>query len=164
MSRVWYSRMRISRLNKKVGGASRKTRDLSSQYARIPAASYDDMEDGTESGMEAIGPRQERRRSSLYRLRRIDACPWIPARYVLAILSFLGFFNVYALRVNLSVAIVEMDNSTATLHHGSARVRREAATSHLYYGLIFPSSVLLNRLLLIVFCRYSLGTTSRKVM
>jgi len=114
------------------------------QYARIPAASYDDIEDGTESIMEEIGPRQERRRSSLYRLRRIDACPWIPARYVLAILTFLGFFNVYALRVNLSVAIVEMDNSTATLHHGSAPVRREAVTSHLYFGRIVTISVLLN--------------------
>ena len=45
-----------------------------------------------------------------------DWCPWIPARYVLAIVSCLGFCNVYALRVNLSVAIVEMDSDTSTLH------------------------------------------------
>ena len=32
----------------------------------------------------------------------------VPARYVLAVLSFLGFANVYALRVNLSMAIVAM--------------------------------------------------------
>ena len=38
--------------------------------------------------------------------------PWIPARYVMTMLGFLGFFNLYALRVNLSVAIVAMvDNS-----------------------------------------------------
>ncbi|GIX89354.1 hypothetical protein CEXT_804531 [Caerostris extrusa] len=36
----------------------------------------------------------------------------IPARYVLTILGFLGFCNVYALRVNLSVALVAMINNT----------------------------------------------------
>ncbi|XP_065191709.1 sialin-like [Sycon ciliatum] len=44
-----------------------------------------------------------------------DGCcscmPYMPARYMLAILSFLGFANVYALRVNLSVAIVAMVQS-----------------------------------------------------
>lgn len=35
------------------------------------------------------------------------------ARYVLALLGFLGFANVYAMRVNLSVAIVAMVNNTA---------------------------------------------------
>ena len=39
---------------------------------------------------------------------------YIPARYVLAFLSFLGFANVYALRVNLSVAIVGMVKKTPT--------------------------------------------------
>ncbi|GFY47713.1 hypothetical protein TNIN_205181 [Trichonephila inaurata madagascariensis] len=38
----------------------------------------------------------------------------IPARYVLTVLGFLGFCNVYALRVNLSVAMVAMINNTAT--------------------------------------------------
>ena len=60
--------------------------------------------------------------TSFQRLRRVDIFPWIPARYSLAILSFLGFFNVYALRVNLSVAIVQMDNSTAQNYRHSARV------------------------------------------
>ncbi|GFY65931.1 hypothetical protein TNIN_189051 [Trichonephila inaurata madagascariensis] len=31
-----------------------------------------------------------------------------PARYVFALLGFLGFFNVYAMRVNLNVAIIAM--------------------------------------------------------
>lgn len=39
---------------------------------------------------------------------------YFPARYVLAILSFAGFANVYALRVNLSVAIVAMTTSDTT--------------------------------------------------
>lgn len=42
-----------------------------------------------------------------------DMCPCIPARYVLAIIGFLGFVNVYALRVNLSMAILEMVNDSA---------------------------------------------------
>ncbi|GFR93810.1 vesicular glutamate transporter [Elysia marginata] len=35
----------------------------------------------------------------------------VAARHVLAFLAFLGFFNVYCLRVNLSVAVVAMVNS-----------------------------------------------------
>jgi hypothetical protein len=35
------------------------------------------------------------------------------ARYVMAFMGFLGFANVYAMRVNLSVAIVAMVNNTA---------------------------------------------------
>ena len=42
-----------------------------------------------------------------------DFFPIMPARYMLAIMGFLGFFNVYALRVNLSMAIVAMVNETA---------------------------------------------------
>jgi len=62
-------------------------------------------------------PQQPRSRGCLGR----DYFPCVPARYVLAVISSLGFFNVYALRVNLSVAMVEMDNDT-TKHSGSARV------------------------------------------
>ena len=38
--------------------------------------------------------------------KRSTGC--IPTRYVLAILGHIGFANVYALRVNLSVAIIDM--------------------------------------------------------
>ena len=37
---------------------------------------------------------------------------WCSTRFFLAYLGFFGFANVYALRVNLSVAIVSMVNST----------------------------------------------------
>jgi hypothetical protein len=37
----------------------------------------------------------------------------VKARYVMAFMGFLGFANVYAMRVNLSVAIVAMVNNTA---------------------------------------------------
>ncbi|GAV05726.1 hypothetical protein RvY_15809-2 [Ramazzottius varieornatus] len=34
--------------------------------------------------------------------------PWIPVRYLMVILAFFGFCNLYALRVNMSIAIVSM--------------------------------------------------------
>ena len=54
-------------------------------------------------------------------LRR-DHFPCIPARYVLAIMISIGFAIVFGLRVNLSVAIIQMVNGTATVNEGSARV------------------------------------------
>ncbi|XP_065056237.1 vesicular glutamate transporter 2.1-like [Rhopilema esculentum] len=46
-------------------------------------------------------------------------CSWLPKRYLLAILSFLGFLNLYLLRVNLSVALVAMvSNKTITTSFG----------------------------------------------
>nr|XP_039255122.1 sialin-like [Styela clava] len=50
---------------------------------------------------------------------------WTSARYVLAYMAFFGFFNVYALRVNLSVAIVSMANTSDT-HNAS----NECPVSH----------------------------------
>ena len=40
--------------------------------------------------------------------------PWIGVRHIFAFLGFLGFVNVYAMRVNLSVAIVAMVNDTSS--------------------------------------------------
>lgn len=42
-----------------------------------------------------------------------DTKDCLKARHILGILGFLGFANVYAMRVNLSVAIVAMVNSTS---------------------------------------------------
>ena len=53
---------------------------------------------------------------------RKDYCSCIPARYVLAVMTCFGLTVVYGLRVNLSVAIVQMDNDTATIYNGSAKV------------------------------------------
>lgn len=48
---------------------------------------------------------------------------WISKRYLIAVLAFFGFANVYALRVNLSVAIVVMtSNYTVNSPHGSVVV------------------------------------------
>ncbi|KAM7292521.1 putative inorganic phosphate cotransporter [Ixodes scapularis] len=61
-----------------------------------------DKEDGTS---ESLLSRKRRSFKSLY-----DA---VQTRHVLALMGFLGFVNVYALRVNLSVALVAMVNHTA---------------------------------------------------
>lgn len=47
-----------------------------------------------------------------------DTKSWMKARYNLGFLGFLGFALVYAMRVNLSVAIVSMVNQTAFPDHG----------------------------------------------
>ena len=57
-----------------------------------------------------------------------DLVPFIPARYVLAMMGFLGFVNVYALRINLSMAIVAMVNTSAT--HSTHLVRERRRRRH----------------------------------
>ncbi|XP_073080118.1 sialin isoform X5 [Manis javanica] len=48
-------------------------------------------------------------------VRRVEAAPaCCSARYNLAVLAFFGFFILYALRVNLSVALVDMVDSNVT--------------------------------------------------
>lgn len=42
-----------------------------------------------------------------------DTQQCLKSRYILGILGFFGFANVYAMRVNLSVAIVAMVNNTS---------------------------------------------------
>ena len=51
--------------------------------------------------------------SFFQRLWRKDLAPSVPARVVLALMGFIGFVNVYALRINLSMAIVVMVNNSA---------------------------------------------------
>ncbi|XP_067676139.1 sialin-like [Haliotis asinina] len=57
---------------------------------------------------------------------RRDTSGWmgfsVPKRYVLAFMAFLGFGNVYALRVNLSVAIVAMTKNRTVLLNGNVTV------------------------------------------
>lgn len=51
-------------------------------------------------------------------------CACLPKRYLVAIMSFLGFVNVYALRVNLSVALVAMvSNTTIKLENGTEYIQ-----------------------------------------
>ncbi|XP_063221587.1 sialin-like [Bacillus rossius redtenbacheri] len=49
-----------------------------------------------------------------------DTTQWFKTRYALALMGFLGFANVYAMRVNLSVAIVTMVNNSAIPHDNTS--------------------------------------------
>jgi len=48
-------------------------------------------------------------------------CTCLPKRYLVAFLSFLGFVNVYSLRVNLSVALVAMVSNKTGFHPNGTR-------------------------------------------
>uniref|UniRef100_A0AAG5DCW8 Sialin n=1 Tax=Anopheles atroparvus TaxID=41427 RepID=A0AAG5DCW8_ANOAO len=76
---------------------------------------------------------------------------WKRRRYVLVFLAFFGFFNVYSLRVNLSVAIVAMtENRTIEHPNGTVSYEQEfdwdSSTkgyilSSFFYGYIFTQLV-----------------------
>ena len=51
-----------------------------------------------------------------------DSRSCVKARYTLGFLGFLGFALVYAMRVNLSVAIVSMVNQTETKNNDTSDV------------------------------------------
>ncbi|XP_044110577.1 sialin isoform X2 [Neovison vison] len=76
---------------------------------------------------------------------RVEAAPvCCSARYNLALLAFFGFFVLYALRVNLSVALVDMVDSNTTL--ADNRTSKECAehsapikVHHNQTGVTFPA-------------------------
>ncbi|XP_053566413.1 sialin [Bombina bombina] len=59
-----------------------------------------------------LGEEQTQCNIQQYPSTKVPKC--CSARYNLALMAFLGFFMVYALRVNLSVALVEMVNTTSS--------------------------------------------------
>ena len=74
--------------------------------------------------------------------------PYFPRRYLVAILSFFGLVNIYALRVNLSVAIVDMVANKTAYINGTDIVTENAEfiwnstmqgviLSSFFYGYIF---------------------------
>ncbi|KAF5269201.1 hypothetical protein FQR65_LT02502 [Abscondita terminalis] len=77
--------------------------------------------------------------------QRIDETPppwmiWKRRRYVVAILAFFGIFNAYALRVNLSIAIVAMTaNKTITLENGTTTYGQEFNWDSKVQGYILSS-------------------------
>ncbi|KAF5296599.1 hypothetical protein FQR65_LT19804 [Abscondita terminalis] len=65
---------------------------------------------------------------------------WKRRRYVVAILAFFGIFNAYALRVNLSIAIVAMTaNKTITLENGTTTYGQEFNWDSKVQGYILSS-------------------------
>lgn len=60
---------------------------------------------------------------------------WRKRRYVVVLMAFFGFFNVYSLRVNLSVAIVAMtENRTIHYENGTVGYVRIFDLSLGFYG------------------------------
>ncbi|KAL4707028.1 hypothetical protein ACJJTC_000455 [Scirpophaga incertulas] len=67
-------------------------------------------------------------------------CLWQKRRFVVALLAFFGFFNVYALRVNLSVAVVAMTEPVETkLENGTVAMLPEFDWSSQTKGLVLSS-------------------------
>lgn len=63
-----------------------------------------------------------------------------PRRYLIAILAFFGFFNIYSLRVNLSIAIVAMtENKTITHIDGTIEHVQDFPWSSKEQGLLLSS-------------------------
>ncbi|XP_077290239.1 major facilitator superfamily transporter 9 isoform X2 [Arctopsyche grandis] len=65
---------------------------------------------------------------------------WRRRRYIVAVLAFFGFFNVYALRVNLSIAVVAMtENKTLILSNGNLSYGPEFDWDNQMKGLVLSS-------------------------
>lgn len=65
---------------------------------------------------------------------------WRKRRYLVVLMAFFGFFNVYALRVNLSVAIVAMtENRTVTYPNGTVGYEQDFVWNSLEQGLVLSS-------------------------
>ncbi|KAJ9573906.1 hypothetical protein L9F63_008705 [Diploptera punctata] len=65
---------------------------------------------------------------------------WKRRRNIVAIMAFFGFFGVYAMRVNLSVAIVAMTSEkNVTLRNGTIATYKEFDWSPTVHGLVLSS-------------------------
>jgi len=64
---------------------------------------------------------------------------WKKRRYIVVILAFFGFFNVYSLRVNLSVAIVAMTENRTVYNNGTIGYEQYFDWSSTEQGLILSS-------------------------
>lgn len=65
---------------------------------------------------------------------------WRKKRYLIVLLAFFGFFNIYALRVNLSVAIVAMtENRTIEHADGTVTYEQYFSWSSKQKGLVLSS-------------------------
>lgn len=65
---------------------------------------------------------------------------WKKRRYLLVLLTFMGFINVYTLRINLSVGIVSMtENKTVYHDDGSVTYEQEFDWDSKQQGLVLSS-------------------------
>lgn len=72
--------------------------------------------------------------SPVRRSWRTDWLPFVRARYVLALMSFFGLVNVYAMRVNLSLALVVMLNNSKGSINDSNTIPHPVSC-HVYHTL-----------------------------
>lgn len=104
---------------------------------------------------------KEHSRSLLRKIWHTDWCPWLPARYVIALMTFLGIVNVYALRVNLSMALVVMVNDSS--NQADMDIQPHAVS--IYRAVIWTWwRVLWIYLFLPWRCRLTAGLTMNKVL
>jgi MFS transporter, ACS family, solute carrier family 17 (sodium-dependent inorganic phosphate cotransporter), other len=71
----------------------------------------------------------------------VDSTPFFKRRrYLVVVMAFFGFFNAFALRINLSVAIVAMtDNKTIKHDDGSLTYEQEFDWSSKQKGVVLSS-------------------------
>ena len=85
-------------------------------------------------------------KSKEYQKRDLCCCVCLPKRYLVAILSFFGFVNVYALRVNLSVGLVAMvSNSTKKYPNGTEYVVVSKPVFQVFKILLSASEIVILR-------------------
>lgn len=63
----------------------------------------------------------------------------VPRRYVVAIMGYLGFCNIYALRANLSVAIVVMTQNKTIIENGTVHYKQDFPWDTELQGLVLSS-------------------------
>lgn len=68
-------------------------------------------------------------------------CHIIPKRYIIAILAMFGFCNVYALRVNLSVALVAMVSNVTVIKDGKKVTVSKLFAQYLFGDCTYCSGV-----------------------
>ncbi|XP_066933218.1 vesicular glutamate transporter 3-like [Clytia hemisphaerica] len=77
-------------------------------------------EEGENSDLYSYDASSNHKANNDRRKADLCCCACLPKRYLVAIMAFFGFVNVYALRVNLSVAMVAMvSNRTAKYANGT---------------------------------------------
>lgn len=67
-------------------------------------------------------------------------CSPFSKRYIISVLALLGFANVYALRVNLSVALVAMVTKTSTLNEEGKTVKVQMKFNFFYKQSWYPEN------------------------
>ena len=55
----------------------------------------------------------------------LDSNKWrgVPKRYILLLMTFIGFVNIYAMRVNLNVALIAMVNNQTIIRRGEKVIK-----------------------------------------